>query len=80
MFVKLFFNLFVVFAFLGTLNAIPMVLDQQDCPKMCPDSYTPICGTNGMDFVEFNNECELKLHNCRMQRNFMQRKFDEIRI
>lgn len=73
MFAKVTIGIFMVCALFGTLNAFDVGPDE-DCPQICPLLYSPICGTDGLNFQEFSNPCELQANNCRMERGLAKRK------
>lgn len=78
MFAKVIISLVVVFALFGSLNANVVSEEQEeDCPQICPLLYSPICGTDGINFREFSNPCELKSNNCRTERAAVKRKFSK---
>ncbi|XP_040569850.1 uncharacterized protein [Lepeophtheirus salmonis] len=49
----------------GPCNSKDKLTDDSNvCPVKCPNDYSPICGSNGLTYV---NECQLKLANCNNQ-------------
>ena len=50
--------------------------DSEDCPSVCPALYAPLCASNGKIFKEFDNACQLKDSNCRLERSALQSKFN----
>ncbi|XP_055905681.1 enhancer of split M1 protein [Eupeodes corollae] len=39
------------------------------CPHICPDIFEPICGTDGTEYVQFENHCEMNVFNCKRRRS-----------
>lgn len=50
--------------------------DSEECPLVCPALYSPLCASNGKIFKEFDNACQLKVSNCRLERSTLQSKFN----
>lgn len=76
MLAKLVISLALACVFLGTSNASTMPIESQDnCAQVCPLLYAPLCGTDGVNFMEFSNPCEMDAANCRLQRASVKREF-----
>ncbi|XP_077283753.1 vasotab-TY2-like [Arctopsyche grandis] len=56
----------VTILFLAFFVSAYVMAEDDDCPKVCPFLYSPVCGvdTKGVQ-RKFANECELKITNCR---------------
>ncbi|XP_065371823.1 enhancer of split M1 protein [Calliphora vicina] len=69
MFVKSSATLLMVCGLFTLAASNSVSADQQDCPIVCPALYAPLCATNGKLFKEFDNTCELRASNCRLERS-----------
>lgn len=36
----------------------------EECPRICPMNYQPICATDGRTNKIFSNQCEMNVANC----------------
>ncbi|KAI8129439.1 hypothetical protein FF38_11429 [Lucilia cuprina] len=69
MLVKSSISLLVICGLFALSAGNSVATDEQDCPIVCPALYAPLCATNGKLYKEFDNSCELKASNCRLERS-----------
>lgn len=48
-----------------TNRYFPPCLGKGLCPESCPENYRPVCGNDGILYV---NECELRLKACKTKK------------